>query len=205
MLLKLRSVRPVASTLAVVVSIVIATFTVLAVPRVAQANDVPTDVDRVARDDDENDELRRTHVRGITWAGVQMGSVFDRQTHSLQLAMGFATRGHGVGVLVLPELDLGESAGGIPSRRGAITLALQGIVGRFMVGGGLLPVMDWLGKGRAIGIGLTAFVMGDVLRLPDDRALFLVGRAEATTMQGLDGGGERPAVVTGSAGLGLRF
>ena len=148
---------------------------------------------------------QRTTLRGVAWTGGQLGRVFDITTHSLQIAAGFETRGRTIGVLILPELDLGQTSAGVPSRRLGLTVALMGHVGPFSFGGGAMPVFDWLGDGRAIGIGGTLLAHGDILPLGDDRALFLAVRGDLTTMHGVGGAGANPLVVTASAGLGVRF
>ncbi len=150
-------------------------------------------------------DARADEIRGVAVGGGQIAHVFDVDMRSAQIEVGLETRGRRFGLLLMPELDLGSTNAGSKNRRLGLTVAGELTIGRLGLGVGLLSVYDWLGPARAIGIGLTALAHVDVVSLENDRALFVMLRADITTMHGVGGGGEDPGVFSGSLGAGIRF
>ena len=146
-----------------------------------------------------------TSLRGLFLGGARYARVFDVGMGTVQLGVGLDARRGSLGVIVLPELDLGRTLNGLSTGRVGLTFAFDGTVGRFGLGGGLLAVTDWLANANALGVGATFFVHGDVVRLGSDRAVFMMVRGDGTLMHGLGGGGDSPMVLSASLGLGVRF
>jgi hypothetical protein len=134
---------------------------------------------------DENDNhpkklAGQSFVRGFGALGASNGSVFGIRSSGVHVGGGLTVdQGPHIAVPLSVEIDHGESAGGLKMTEAACAFGLQGVIGRFRIGGGMELSHMWISRlhtSRSIkAIGAGAFVLAsvDVLSFEKDRAVFI--------------------------------